>query len=87
MKIVKHDDVTFLKNCDNWPNWPICTIKRGDVSKGELECVLVFAHEGSKIVVAKLNIFRGWTEDDFEAAEKWEYDTVEDIIQDGWIVD
>jgi len=92
---VEHDDVAFLKNPDNWPNWPVCPIKR--IVDDSRQCALVFDHNNKDIIVARLNMFRWvedgygnfreWTKEDFDNSEKWEYDTVEDLIADGWIVD
>ena len=76
------DDVAFLKDPDNWPNWPVCPVKC--YIDEELICGLLFA---GTITVYKLNMFSGWTKEEFEKAKKWKYETIEDMINDGWRVD
>jgi len=87
MGVVKHDDVAFLKNCDSWPNYPVCPIKRGKIKDDTLCCALVYAHNGKCILVMELNIFDNPSDDECKDAKSWNYDTVEDLVADGWIVD
>ena len=77
-----HDDVVFLGNPDKWPAWPLCPVK--GYRNGELVCGAVC--EGSLMVVEG-NIFSGWTAETYADAKKWQYDSFEAMVADGWEVD
>lgn len=70
------DDVEFLKNPDKWPHL-VCPVKRGKESG-----IVV-----NEPVVRELNIWKGWTPEEFDAAKTWEYPSFEALVADGWIVD
>lgn len=82
----KLDHVEFLKNSDVWPNWPACPVKNKSIAENDFPfvCGLVFAKVPT---VYKLNLFKPWTEEEFEAAHKWEYTSFEEMVSAGWEVD
>jgi hypothetical protein len=37
--------------------------------------------------VVMLNMFAGWTPEQFDAAKRFKYNSIEELIEDGWWVD
>lgn len=85
------DDLTFLKDPDSWPNWPFLPIKRRDNSLVRKNLgVLVASEEYAKghIIVNHVYLFSlPKTTEDWNACPKTEYDSLEALLRDGWIVD
>lgn len=81
----ERDDVVMLKNPDLWPRWPLCPVKRYDKSKphGFPDCGVVT--EG-RFVVFMVNLYRV-SPGVFDSCEKHEYESYEDMVADGWMVD
>lgn len=81
------DDVSFLNRPEMWPCWPVAPVKSHNPKHGgdnAPACGLVLAGH-SRVVM--LNMFQGWTPEQYKEAKKWEYDTIEALVADGWMVD
>lgn len=83
--MAERNDAEFLKHPEWWPNL-VCPVKNHRLSvAGTLPvCGLFFA---GTTYVKELNMWRSWTPAEFDAAKTWNYDSVEDAVADGWMVD
>lgn len=82
------DDVAFLKDTGRWPRWPGCPVKRYRPNEGLPECGLVFdgLKIDEKLAVVMVSML-GWTPEQFRDAKKHLYDSYEEMVADGWLVD
>lgn len=76
------DDVKFLSNPNEWPCWPVCPVKRNDLT----ELGIVF---GGQPIVYETNMFMlpEMTPENLEQMKKHKYDSMEELVADGWLVD
>lgn len=88
----RFDDLKFLQDPDQWPNRPICPVKRYGRTKqpgGFPETGLVLA--GGTIVYMvnlwELAAVPSEAKARIESAEKHEYKSLEALVADGWLVD
>lgn len=86
MPSVKFDDVAFLKDVNRWPNWPICPVKRYENVHSFPLCGVTFATD-TKPMVKILNMFGGWSQEEFDKAKTFNYNSIEEMVADGWVVD
>lgn len=84
-----HSDLDFLNRVACWPKWPVCPVKKKTEGNSWPIHGLIFAGEGDKPipVVVMLNLWHPWTKEEYEAAEKHKYDSIEALLADGWEVD
>lgn len=98
----ERDDLAYLKNCGMWPRWPYCPVKNqtNETIRKERKdsfpvCGVVFDEnplgKGGPIwatpTVYLLNIFAGWTAEQFKECKKYEYESLEAMVADGWVID
>jgi hypothetical protein len=90
------DNIAFLSNCGMWPTWPACPVKNHRLSQESMPiCGLVFDNNplsvGGRVkctpTVFILNMFRGWTKEEYDNCKKFKYDTIEEMVAAGWQVD
>jgi len=81
------DDVKFLNRPNVWPCWPLCPVKRYEpANDGFPVCGIVI----EKVpIVYETNMFAlsGMTSVEIEALKKHKYDSMEELVADGWLVD
>ena len=87
------NDLEFMQDDGRWPNWPLLPVKRPTRTPGTMpETCLMVAFAEYRTQVFKLNLFhmpRGpktWREL-LDATESYDYDSLEAVVADGWIVD
>lgn len=88
---IERDDVAFIVDQDLWPHWPLLPMKRMRNGKRELGVIIssrpntVYSHSqgmyalGPGPILPQLASAYGWVMD--------VYDSAEEIVQAGWIVD
>jgi len=91
MSTAKFNTLEFLANPDRWPNWPVCPVKRSCSDKQYIEgddrpqCGVVF--DQPKPTVYRVNMFSIGPSTDLTKFEKHEYESLEALVADGWVVD
>lgn len=89
MKVYTNQDhIEMINDEDRWPCWPALPVKNNQIEEvGDIHpiCGLIFS--GNLTTVVKLNLFMGFTEELYNKAKKWKYNSVEELIADGWVVD
>jgi hypothetical protein len=78
--MVEFDHVAFMKDQDKWPTWPRLPIKRKR-SEGWPELGLLIGGAGPNVYLA--NLF----EKAIDTTKVIEYDSYEDLFNEGWRVD
>jgi len=79
------DHVEMMKNPDWWPAYPVLPLKRGHLGS-KLEVGFMVDEKGFEYTVFKGSIFE--IRDNFDtSASKTQYNSYEEIVQDGWEVD
>lgn len=90
------DHKGMILDADRWPCWPFLPVKRNnnsleDKNLGVVMCDPQYTHavKGSaKFVVYHVYLFdRPKGKDEWESAPKTEYNNVDEMLRDGWIVD
>jgi hypothetical protein len=84
------DDVKFMQDTVNWPNWPFLTVKKYYKEDGVPDVGLMI--DGYKATVYHVNMWELGANPDldsdvFKNAKKSEYSSYEEAVDDGWIVD
>jgi hypothetical protein len=77
------EEVRFIRGETAWPFWPWLTVKRTD-DNDKMQVGAIYAF--STTTVIDIN-FYGMTKEGLTAAERFSYDSVEDLVADGWVVD
>jgi len=86
-RISYNNDQDMIKHPDAWPQWPYLPVKRRKGAKATLECGVIYEGTGIK-TVRVANLFALPTEyQDFLTLPKYEYDSVDALLADGWVVD
>jgi hypothetical protein len=75
-------DLEFMKAYDKWPRWPMLPLKKRDDSK---ICGFLLG-TGYPVVYLK-NIYGLKQGDTIENLPKQEYDSLQAILDDGWVID
>lgn len=98
----ERDDLSFLNRPGMWPNWPMCPVKshaekHKDSPTDFIATGIVFdtapigdqkyPNGKAQPEVVMLNMFGGWTPEQFKAAKRFKYDSIEELVADGWEVD
>lgn len=81
------DDVKFLDNPGAWPCWPLCPVKRYEQTDDAMpNCGVVITEVP---IVYETNMFAllTMTSAEIEALKKHKYDSMEELVADGWLVD
>ncbi len=86
-------DLEFIKFCGGWPCWPYLPIKRGEHYPED--CMLLWAGNWSDdntprfpLAVYNCNLWSlPKTVEEFKAKKFKEYESVEALLADGWVVD
>lgn len=90
------DDKKMMLDYANWPCWPTLPIKRKNHSIADKNLGILVATQEyvdalkgkSKIVVYHVYMYGlPKTKEEWAAAPKTEYDTIDALLADGWIVD
>lgn len=87
------EDVVFLKRCGYWPHWPYCPVQRHKDDRHECGIVRDCEPIGGSIngrcepIVRILNLWAGWSSQEYAAATTYAYESVEELCVDGWTVD
>jgi len=95
-KLTVGDDAEMIRSYNRWPAWPMLPVKRRNNSLEDKNLGVLLSDQAhadavkgkGKIIVYHVYLFlppegkAGW-----EAAPKTEYDTVEAMLADGWVVD
>lgn len=83
------DHKEFIQNEQRWPNWPILPMKRLPKERkfGEFpELGVMLATR--KTVVYLVDLYRlPQTPEGWKKAEQKNYNTLDELLNDGWIVD
>ena len=81
------NDLVGINDDNYWPHWPFLPIKRkGKNNNFGYEFALLHTSNKSKAIFG--NIFRlPKTTEEFEKLPSIIYDSVEEMLADGWIVD
>lgn len=99
----ERDDFAYLTNAGMWPRWPLCPLKNHneEIKKEVNETTGMPAHgivfdqvpltdpgKGKATPrVYILNMFMGWTPEEFDNCKKFEYASIEEMLAAGWMVD
>lgn len=83
------DDKEMILRPALWPCWPMLPIKREsrDPKTNWPEVAILIDAEGVKTTVVLSNMYALSEERAFEKAEKIVYNSVDDLLADGWEVD
>lgn len=87
---MKRDDLSFVKDPDQWPSWPLCPlIKRKDGTT----TVGVLVSDEETVTHGKPTVYLCNMWDFPKTAEEWskvpsvKYESFAEMLQDGWQVD
>ena len=79
-------DIQMIKRPDEWPQWPFLPIKKYADGGGWPKMAIIQASDPCTIIEANLfNLPKA--EGDFKALPRKTYQSVEDVVTDGWVVD
>lgn len=85
------DDKTYIKAFASWWTWPFCPVKRGNNSLKDKNLGFLLAteeHSKGKMVIYHLYMFLApFSKEQLEAADKTQYDSIDAMLADGWVVD
>lgn len=76
-------DLAFLSDDGKWPHWPWLPVQK----YVQDEKVFGVVPAGTPRVLVGLNVWHGWTGEQAKAAPKFEYESFEKLLEDGWIID
>ena len=78
------DDVAFLKNPNKWPNL-VCPVKKRVENDNWPKCGVVFKEP--IVYVVSMYSMKDVSDEEWDKLEKHEYNSFEEMVADGWIVD
>lgn len=96
MAAVRQDDAVYIRKYADWWRWPFCPLKRRNNELREKNLgVLLASQEHADAVKGKgkFRVYHCYMFDPPETKEEWdatpytEYDTLEALLADGWMVD
>jgi hypothetical protein len=91
-----HDDAGMIRQYDTWPRWPFLPLKRKNHNLKDKNLGVLLATQEHADAVKGSGKFRVYHvymfqppkgKAEWDAAPRTEYDTVEAMLADGWIVD
>jgi hypothetical protein len=91
MKVEARDDKEMMENPTAWPVWPVLPIKRRPKDGGTELAIMV--HAEGRLTDVYLGDMFGFAEQGgtvaeiLDSAEKIHYNSYDEIIADGWVVD
>lgn len=87
MDVKEKPDYSFVLNPQKWPNWPFLPMKRYVQNKHLPEFGVIMTRMGLSTIF-DANLFDlPKTEEGWKALKHKKYSSVEEMLQDGWIVD
>lgn len=80
--------IEYINNPKQWVSWPFCPmLRRGEKDPIDREHGVIYLGH-SLSVIKKVNLFMlPETEREFLEADGWVYNSVEEMVADGWEVD
>ena len=94
--MTQFNDKAFIANPGKWPNWPLLPVKRHTKDRSGPECGILIDNQpiGDKLdpehkslrTIFLTSMF-ALKKTDLKTVEKKEYESVEKMLADGWIVD
>lgn len=90
------NDAAMIRSYDSWPAWPCLPLKRRNNSLEDKNLGFLLATEEHRRAVegcGKLRVYHGYifslpkTQKQWEDLPRTEYTTVEELLDDGWVVD
>lgn len=81
--------VEFLNDPEQWPNFPLCSVKRHREGGGMPDCGTVLALPTTVPVVYSASMFSfvKMSKDEIRSVPQHKYESVDDLVADGWMVD
>jgi len=80
-------DLTFVQTPRNWPRWPICRLVNRMQSVPRIGVLIERGVMGPEPIVYLVNMNDLMGEVDLNKLDKMEFDSFEDLLEDGWEVD
>lgn len=80
-------DRAMMRNPDNWPVWPYLPLKRGDYSLENRNLGILWVGTNGLTVHFCYLFDLPKTAEEFKALPSQTYESVDEILADGWIVD
>ncbi len=84
MRRATEEDRKFIDNPDTWLNWPFLPVKRYNEGEPGAFPTVGIIHVSNKTTVYLRNLF---DLPDTARTEKKEYDNLDALFDDGWVVD
>lgn len=82
----KDRDKKMISNPLDWPSWPFLPIKRWQENASQLETALIYVKDPLRVVTGNLfHLPKDYEK--FRELPAVEYDTIDAILADGWVVD
>jgi len=82
----KSKEMISRPSVNSWTHFPFLPVKRGEFGK-DMEYGVIWA-AGSQLVIYECNIFMmPKILKDFKKLARWKYKSLDEMIDDGWIVD
>jgi hypothetical protein len=82
------DERVFIADPGLWPHWPFLPVKRPTKDGGDVEVGVLYATDEPWRHVYRRNLLMlPPTRAEFLALDKHEYDSLDALLADGWIVD
>lgn len=79
-------DIAMMQNAEKWPRWPFLPVKRPDKVAGfGIECG--FLHASDETAVVYLGSIYGLEGKRLSDLPKKQYDSLELLREDGWMID
>lgn len=75
------DDVAFIEDSDLWPMWPVCPVKKGDLNG------TIAYYKPNEVMLVNMFRIPDMKDEDMDKVVKKTYDSIEALVQDGWVVD
>lgn len=88
ISFVKEKSKTMISNpsIHSWTHFPFLPVKRGESGK-DMDYGVIWA-AGSQLIIYECNIFMmPKVLKDFKKLARWKYESFDEMIEDGWIVD
>ena len=83
-------EVKFIQNTDAWPRWPMLPVKRSNGHKFPTCAILLdskdYIKNNNNIVVYECNMYSA-SKEAIDKCVKHNYNSIEDMLKDGWMVD
>jgi len=84
---VRFEEKEMMETSANWPNWPFLPIKKSDPKGGMPDCAVLYDDAGYSTTVFKINMWDIKTRNDLLRSEKIKYNSIDELLDAGWVVD